>query len=109
MALRSLPDWKFVSSSVVFLYDFEDVSRCDLKFIDFGRARRTGKEEFDDETCEGVENMIRFLMEIGERAKEFESVEAPPCDAEGVIPEKKLAKFSKNSEKVEKLEKSDKD
>ena len=54
MALRALDGWKFVSSSVVFVYDFEDLSHFDVRLIDFGRARIAGIEGHDEETSSGV-------------------------------------------------------
>ena len=62
LAFRSLVGWKLVSSSIVLIYDFEEKSRFDVRFIDFGRAKKIGIEAFDDETSDGIENTLNFLM-----------------------------------------------
>lgn len=51
LSLRCLEGWKFSSSSILFIYDFENKKNNTVKFIDFGRARREENLRYDSETC----------------------------------------------------------
>lgn len=66
IAIRSLTNWQFVSSSICIFFDASDINRFRIAFIDFGRARYIYSDSgsYDADTCLGLENFIKFLMQI---------------------------------------------
>lgn len=62
LCFRCLKNWRFVSSSIVLVYDNDNIEKHTIKFIDFGRAKRYENEGYDMETCLGIENLIYFLL-----------------------------------------------
>jgi hypothetical protein len=54
LSFKSLFGYKFISTSVCFIYDACGSSKFDIKLIDFGRIAEVSPEYFDKLSCIGL-------------------------------------------------------
>lgn len=65
LILRSFTGYLFKSSSVCLLYDSDDLSKYEIKLIDFGKSYSTGYEEgYDQQIINGISNLISYYIDI---------------------------------------------
>jgi hypothetical protein len=49
---------------VCIFYDADDVSNCEVKFIDFGRSTKFPGRGYDADACLGIENIVGFFVDV---------------------------------------------